>query len=69
MEEKESVIVTGAMCSRSRSAYQFRFAAVTGCARGQKAKNKMGVMKHNPAMLIARPYFPRDHRRGGRGAP
>ena len=48
---------------------QFIVSAVTGLARGQKAKNHRGVSHISAIILIARPNLPRDHRRGGKGGP
>ena len=48
---------------------QFILVAVTGLARGQNSKKKRGARKQSEAILIARPYLPSDHRRGGRGGP
>ena len=48
---------------------QFIVAAVTGIASGQNAKNQTGIKNKRAAMLMAMPNLPRDHRRGGRGAP
>lgn len=48
---------------------KFIVAAVTGVARGQKAKNHRGKMEQIAPMLIASPKRPSDHRRGGKGAP
>lgn len=48
---------------------QFMVEAVTGWASGQNAKNQIGVRNRSAAMLIARPNFPNDHRRGGKGSP
>jgi hypothetical protein len=48
---------------------QFIFAAVTGIANGQNAKNHTGNRNRTAAILMGRPHFPRDQRRVGRGAP
>jgi hypothetical protein len=48
---------------------QFMFAAVTGVASGQKMKNQIGAKNTRDAMLMAKPYFPSDQRRGGNGGP
>ena len=48
---------------------QFIYSAVTGVVRGQKAKNQSGVRNRSAATLMARPYFPRDHRLEGKGGP
>lgn len=48
---------------------QFIVLASTGVASGQNVKNHSGSTNRKAAILIPRPAFPSDHRRGGRGAP
>lgn len=48
---------------------QFMFSGVTGIANGQNEKNQRGVKTRRAPMLMARPYLPRDQRRGGNGGP
>lgn len=45
------------------------FSAVTGWVSGHTKKKRIGVTKMRATILIARPYLPRDQRRGGSGAP
>src|ERR1700712_946008 len=48
---------------------QFMFTSVTGVAKGQKAKNQIGIKNRSAAMLIHSPKRPKDQRLGGNGAP
>lgn len=48
---------------------QFMELASTGVTAGQKAKKYIGMRKTSDMMLMAKPYRPRDHLRGGSGSP
>ena len=48
---------------------QFIVLGSTGVTGGQNVNNQIGVRKQSEAILMANPYLPRDHRRGGNGAP
>jgi len=48
---------------------QSMVAAVTGVASGKNSMIQSGAIRHSAAMLIGRSNVPRDHLRGGSGAP